>query len=382
MHLSPDKIRARFAAALSDMYRREVPHYETLLELVADTNVAAAGTKLGDRLAVERHGAIRLGRPEELRLVARLFAVMGMFPVGYYDLSPAGVPVHATVFRPVEGASLAANPFRVFTSLLRLEAIADRGLRAEAEAILAARSILGDTARVLVERAECGGGLTETDADALVRAALETFRWHDAAVVDAATYARLRACHALIADVVAFRGPHLNHLTPRTLDIDAVHAAMPARGLAAKEAIEGPPRRRVPILLRQTSFRAIAEPIRFGDTPGTHTARFGEVEQRGAALTRRGRALYDVLCAEGALSRFPDDVATLMREELAFFGRDGAPITYEDFLPVSAAGIFRSNLAGEARALALAPSDRGAFAVALGAAPADEFALYEAEAAA
>jgi uncharacterized glyoxalase superfamily metalloenzyme YdcJ len=46
----------------------------------------------------------------------RLFAVMGMAPVGYYDLSVAGVPVHSTTFRPVTDAALAYNPFRVFTS--------------------------------------------------------------------------------------------------------------------------------------------------------------------------------------------------------------------------------------------------------------------------
>jgi uncharacterized glyoxalase superfamily metalloenzyme YdcJ len=41
----------------------------------------------------------------------------------------------------------------------------------------------------------------------------------------------------------------------------------------------------VPILLRQTSFKALTEGVRFvGDdgAPGHHTARFGEIEQRGA----------------------------------------------------------------------------------------------------
>jgi uncharacterized glyoxalase superfamily metalloenzyme YdcJ len=54
--------------------------------------------------------------------------------------------------------------------------------------------------------------------------------------------------------------------------------------------IEGPPRR-CPILLRQTSFKALDEPIAFTDqheTRGSHSARFGEIEQRGAALTPKG----------------------------------------------------------------------------------------------
>ncbi len=55
------------------------------------------------------------------------------------------------------------------------------------------------------------------------------------------------------------------------------------------------------ILLRQTSFKALEEPIAFagddGRRSGTHTARFGEIEQRGVALTAKGRALYDQLLA-------------------------------------------------------------------------------------
>jgi uncharacterized glyoxalase superfamily metalloenzyme YdcJ len=210
--------------------------------------------------------------------------------------------------------------------------------------------------------------------------------------VSRADYQRLHDAHRLIADVVCFKGPHINHLTPRTLDIDAAQAEMPRRGIVAKEVVEGPPRRRVPILLRQTSFKALEETVTFaGDrrAQGAHTARFGEIEQRGIALTRAGRALYDALLerarnGDGAghaddgyparLARvfeaFPDDLATLRRDGLGFFryalragadlqaaaGQDldalveqgiveATPITYEDFLPVSAAGIFQSNLA-------------------------------------
>ena len=46
-----------------------------------------------------------------------------MYPVSYYDLSCAGVPVHLTAFRPIDDAALCRNPFRIFTSLLRLELI-------------------------------------------------------------------------------------------------------------------------------------------------------------------------------------------------------------------------------------------------------------------
>ncbi|HEV7814739.1 MAG TPA: VOC family protein, partial [Janthinobacterium sp.] len=266
---------------MSEMYRTEVPQYGTLLELVADVNaeVLAADTALkpllerrGElgRLDLEYHGAIRLGTARELFTIRRVFAVMGMHAVGYYDLSVAGVPVHSTAFRPVDDAALKRNPFRVFTSLLRLELIEDQDLRAEAAAILAARDIFTARALELVEAAEQQGGLTPAQAAEFVKEALETFRWHRQATVSSATYRRLHDAHRLIADVVSFKGPHINHLTPRTLDIDAVQAGMPLRGIAPKAVIEGPPRRACPILLRQTSFKALEESVAFSDQPAGH----------------------------------------------------------------------------------------------------------------
>ncbi|OZB52626.1 MAG: DUF1338 domain-containing protein [Stenotrophomonas sp. 14-69-23] len=436
--VSTDHIRSLFSQAMSHMYRTEVPLYGTLVELVGEVNagvldaqpeLAAQMQRSGERerLDVERHGAIRVGTAQELSTLRRLFAVMGMQPVGYYDLSVAGVPVHSTAFRPVDGESLNRNPFRVFTSLLRLELIEDEALRAQAAGILSRRTIFTAGVLQLIEQCERDGGLSGEDAWRFVVEALETFRWHNEATVSLQTYHALHAAHRLVADVVSFRGPHINHLTPRTLDIDAAQAAMQARGLAAKAVIEGPPRRACPILLRQTSFKALEELVHFpsgeDNAAGTHTARFGEIEQRGLALTPKGRALYDALLAQArdnggagstggdymqrlqaAFAGFPDDHATLRREGLGYYryvltdaGRAlpaaerglpaevlierglavAEPIVYEDFLPVSAAGIFQSNLGGEEQRAYAARANREAFEQALGATVADEFAIYE-----
>lgn len=355
--VSADDIRSAFSAAMSVMYREEVPAYGTLMELVAKVNddTLAADPKLKerldatdslDRISEERHGAIRLGTPAELAMMRRVFAFMGMYPVGYYDLSTAGVPVHSTAFRPVGDAALKRNPFRVFTSLLRLDLIADEALRAEAEVILAARQIFTAGAVELTEKAERDGGLDKVDAERFVSEVLETFRWHDKANVSPDMYKRLHDAHRLIADVVSFKGPHINHLTPRTLDIDKVQALMPAYAIAPKAVVEGPPTRECPILLRQTSFKALEEPVSFKDADGTwkegsHTARFGEIEQRGIALTPKGRALYDELldasrkivrpaadgsnareyeaALAGAFEPFPDTWAGIREAGLGYF---------------------------------------------------------------
>ncbi|CAG2136425.1 2-oxoadipate dioxygenase/decarboxylase HglS [Cupriavidus plantarum] len=431
--VNADDIRARFSAAMSEMYRAEVPQYSELLALVADVNRRTseanpdrrdAAAEESARLAVERHGAIRVGTPQELATLRRIFAVMGMQPVGYYDLSVAGVPVHSTAFRPTEFSALQKNPFRVFTSLLRLELIDDASLREEARRILADRNIFTARALALVDRFESQGGLTEAEASEFVSEVLETFRWHSHATVSADTYKKLHDAHRLIADVVCFKSTHINHLTPRTLDIDAAQQDMLRRGLQAKDVIEGPPTRKHPILLRQTSFKALEESVHFLNetSAGTHTARFGEIEQRGMALTKKGRALYDELLAKtrasqaggtqaggnyadrlaAAFEAFPDDLPTIHAQGLAYFqyriadeaalARERAwdldgwvqkgiveatPITYEDFLPVSAAGIFQSNLGGTTQKTYSASSSKASFEADLQCEVLDELSLYQ-----
>ena len=430
--LPPHRIRARFARALSAMYRQEVPKYGKLVELVRRINAETLEARpelreqldLGgdlQRLTEERHGAIRLGLPSELGTMRRLFAVMGMLPVGYYDLSEAGIPVHSTAFRPLDIDELNANPFRIFTSLLRLDLIADHDLREQARRLLDRRNIFTPRLLELIDLAERQGGLDEAESGEFVTEALHSFRWHREATVDHASYQRFLATHRLVADIVCFKGPHINHLTPRTLDIDRVQREMPAAGLDPKTILEGPPPRRHPILLRQTSFKALQEPVRFSDgAAGEHRARFGEIEQRGMALTPKGRALYDELLdrvrqavpdavtdpgryyrtLQQLFAEFPDDLDSLRHRDLAYFryhpgpepatasdSLDGllaagalriTPITYEDFLPVSAAGIFQSNLdERESQAIRRSPNQQ-AFEQALGCPVNSEFAHYAA----
>ncbi|MBL0373965.1 VOC family protein [Rhizobium sp. KVB221] len=437
--VSPDAVRSKFSAAMSAMYREEVPAYGTLMGLVTKVNDETlsadpatkerlAATDTLSRISEERHGAIRLGTAEELSTMRRVFGVMGMYPVGYYDLSTAGVPVHSTAFRPVGAASLKVNPFRVFTSLLRLDLIKDEGLRKEAADVLSKRKIFTDDALALVEQAERDGGLDGHDAKRFVAEVLHTFRWHDKAIVSAEMYERLHGAHRLVADVVSFKGPHINHLTPRTLDIDKVQARMPEEGITPKAVIEGPPARRCPILLRQTSFKALEEDVSFEDADGSwrtgsHSARFGEIEQRGVALTPKGRALYDRMlnltrdrcrpAADGSNSSeyetaladvfkaFPDDWNSMRKEGLGYFAysltdagkaRGGIefdleaaleaglvqfdPVVYEDFLPVSAAGIFQSNLGDDATQEFVASPNQKMFERDLGVTVLDEFAHY------
>jgi uncharacterized glyoxalase superfamily metalloenzyme YdcJ len=403
--LEPWQLRAAFARSLSDMYGKEVPAYTTLLDVSHEVNAdfvaqhGADAERLGSisRVTAERHGAIRVGTPTEMSQVARIFGAMGMHPVGFYDLrdaSSSSVPVISTAFRPIEREELARNPFRVFTSML---VTADRrfftaDLERRLENFLGARTLFGPELLALADRAESEGGLPEDQAADFLRLATQAFELSDEPV-DQAWYRELEAVSAVAADIGGIASTHINHLTPRVLDIDDLYARMEARGIIMIDEIQGPPNWEGPdILLRQTSFRALAEERVFrhsdgGIRPGSLRVRFGEVEQRGIALTEKGRNLYDSMVAEvdtclaaspAGTSRaeiaqqvwrkhLPETEQELALQDFAYFTYRVAgpapraesaslrelveagvlvpePIVYEDFLPRSAAGIFQSNL--------------------------------------
>ncbi|MFI1073704.1 VOC family protein [Streptomyces puniciscabiei] len=410
--ISQWQLRAAFAERLSHMYGQEVPAYTTLVEVSREVNEdvlraqGADAERLGSigRVTAERHGAIRVGTPGELRQVARVFGALGMHPVGFYDLREAAasaVPVVSTAFRPVDGEELARNPFRVFTSMLTPAdpRFFDAGLRARLETFLAGRELFPPELLALADRAAAERELPADEGERFLQLAVHAFELSPEPV-DKAWYETLERISAVAADIGGVRSTHINHLTPRVLDIDELYRRMTERGVEMIDTIQGPPAWKGPdVLLRQTSFRALAEP-RAMRTPdgrvvsGALRVRFGEVEARGIALTREGRALYDELLgrvdaqasqhpseSRGEIARavwerhMPGSEEELAAEGLAYFTyrvhpgrpRDGGrpaaglgellrqgwvraePIVYEDFLPRSAAGIFQSNLSGEGR---------------------------------
>jgi len=389
------ELRAAFARSLSDMYGSEVPAYTTLLEVSHEVNAdvmaadADAAQRLGsiDRVTAERHGAIRLGTPAEMQQVARVFGAIGMHPVGFYDLREAAtsaVPVVSTAFRPIDADELARNPFRVFTSVITSS---DRrffsaDLQQRLQSFLGRREIFPPELLDLADRAEAARGLPSEDAQRFLELATAVFELSPEPV-DRAWYDELERVSAVAADIGGVGSTHINHLTPRVLDIDALYERMQARGVTMIDDIQGPPRWEGPdVLLRQTSFRALAEPRIFRMPDGSITqdalrVRFGEVEARGIALTRAGREIYDnaiveakrlgaergITSAEGRQQvlrelwrrDFPSTEDGLAERGLGYFTYDvdGAgnptrtPIVYEDFLPASAAGIFQSNLTSD-----------------------------------
>ncbi|MFI4882305.1 MAG: 2-oxoadipate dioxygenase/decarboxylase family protein [Phycisphaerales bacterium JB064] len=482
-----DKIdmQNRLFAELSAMFGKEVPLYDKALAVNFACNRAVCdllavrhpGFAVSDeeieRTSGERHGAIRIGRPDEYRLIARFFACFGMEPHNFYDMTAIGAksqPVIATAFR-----SPRKPEHRVFTSLLMSDYF-DDATRKRIEEALSKRQVFSQRAIELIDTCERDGGLSWDDATALIaEATTRIFKWTGHAH-DSKLYTDLcEGGFKIAADIACFERHHLNHLTPNTLCMDVYTAAMklcmgegdrttfekratralermllmsgrdwltlhfkhlghdriaqageadidsamlathvtaladrlgqsdldlttlPHSGF--KDFTEGPASD-TPVLLRQDAYKALTEPVTFveadgSETRSSHTARFGEIEQRFYATTPAGRAMYDQCLAafEDSRAKSPDLAKTdeaaflaLQREAFASFPkslqglldrnlvyaeyaatdagraakgtisttdmqelvklgyatREG--LRYEDFLPVSAAGIFASNL--------------------------------------
>ena len=479
------EMQNRLFAELSSMFGKEVPLYDRSLLVNRECNKAvcalvgqlhrgfAVSDAQLDKTSSERHGAIRIGRADEYRWIARFFAAFAMEPHNFYDMTNVGSksqPIIATAFR-----SMVRPEHRVFTSLLMTDYF-DPTTKARIDALLATRQVFSARAKELIERCEQQGGLSREDGEALIREGVDhIFKWTGKAR-DHGLYKDLGdAGFKIAADIACFESHHLNHLTPNTFCMDLYTAAMKhalgemdeatfrmraalALGRLAKTAdrdwlrlhfkhlshaeidsyqpgtvgdadvqrlvdglvttftkpvfalhtlkhagfkdfTEGPSED-TPILLRQDAYKALTEPVQFRQTDGAtvdavHTARFGEIEERGYATTPKGRAMYDTCLAQADAARekdpslpkkdfaayealyarpfapFPKSLPALLEQGLVYgryaatpkgvaakgslttadihaLVRDGFAqvegLRYEDFLPVSAAGIFASNL--------------------------------------
>lgn len=230
------EMQHRLFAELSRMFGLEVQMYDRALAVNNATNTAVCnllgklypGFAISDaqleRTSGERHGAIRIGRPDEYRWICRFFGCFAMEPHNYYDMTNVGAksqPIVATAFRSMRGPE-----HRVFTSLLMTDYF-DPATRARIEATLAGRQTFSDRAKALIEKSEAQGGLDWTDGEALIREGTERiFKWTGQAR-DHQLYKDL--CDAgfkIAADIACFQSHHLNHLTPNTFWIDLYTAAM------------------------------------------------------------------------------------------------------------------------------------------------------------
>ena len=230
------EMQNRLFAELSSMFGKEVPLYDRSLLVNRECNTAvcalvgqlhrgfAVSDAQLDKTSSERHGAIRIGRADEYRWIARFFAAFAMEPHNFYDMTNVGSksqPIIATAFR-----SMVRPEHRVFTSLLMTDYF-DPTTKARIDALLATRQVFSARAKELIERCEQQGGLSREDGEALIREGVDRiFKWTGTAR-DHGLYKDLGdAGFKIAADIACFESHHLNHLTPNTFCMDLYTAAM------------------------------------------------------------------------------------------------------------------------------------------------------------
>ena len=439
------EIRKLVARGFSAMYGAELPEYNRFTVPVRESNVEQLDRHPDphvnrDTLMEEKHGAIRMPGAQEMRVVTRIFAVMGMSPVEFYDMTILGaksLPMIATAFRATD-PSVDESAFRMFCSMLHVDSIPPH-LKEEVLAELEKNRRLypkfSPRLLAMLDRAGDHGGLDGADAREFAALVVDAFSMHKEKVVDFSLYSKLRRVSDPLADIV-LESPVLNHLTPRALDIEDAVRKLNAAGIPMQTVIQGPPIRPdgVQIQLNQIARIAAGEDVyvarapevlaAYGDDPGSladakaaasrqellkgenvadymariersletspvviihHKARFGEIESRGVALTVEGEAEYNAYGIESEtdpavrhakVQRFRQEYPKTHRQlhdagwayytyqvteaGRAKFGRGIAmqpvleilldagdvaivPQTYHDFLPFSAAAIFRAN---------------------------------------
>ena len=300
----PINMQNRLFARLSRMFGAEVPLYDKSLDInrACNNTVCALLAKLFtgftmtadqlERASGERHGAIRIGTPEEYRWITRFFACFAMEPHNFYDMTTVGAksqPVIATAFRSRN------NPdHRVFTSLLQTDYF-DPETRRRLDTILANRNIFSDRAKSLIQQAEQDGGLSKQDADQLITEAAERiFKWTGRAR-DHKLYKHL--CDAgfkIAADIACFERHHLNHLTPNTLCMDLYTSAMK---FCLGEIDQPTYERRASRALAQLAKQADTDWMRlhFKHLPSDHFASFPREQASDTDITELVRTLTDKL---------------------------------------------------------------------------------------
>lgn len=392
--VKPSWIRTEIVRQILAMFERTMPIYEQMFAVARDIN-DRAGESEAQRLGKIMHGAIRCASNAELRDISDLFAVMGDYPVNYYDLREK-VSVESTAFRPISVEEIEENGFRIFCSRLSLDCIPAEH-RSFVKSIIGRRKLFSDELRSFITTAKEQGGLTQPQADQFIAACVKLFTRPDEALISRAEYAKLNAINKVACQVLVSNSLAFNHLTPSVASVPAAHEEMLRRGIKTIPVWQGPVGKDV--ILRQTSCLAPPVRLKFPNGDGTfeeadYQETFVEFEERLQALTAKGREIFEALFDEGknrlklkesdpayaehyydvmreALASFPSDLHELWKQDLAYFTFEVnkrpetlpstageniidelleadairlVPQQYEDFFGPAATNIFNSNI--------------------------------------
>ena len=302
--LTPAQIRSRFVAEATRKFAGNVPDFVALQKLVAENG----GTFLND------HAAIRTADPAVRALLVRAAQVMGLRRELDYRF-----PAKKLVSFDLQAIGEDSRQFKVFVSQVDLDAFpADVAALIAEDCAEQAAAVDHGPFLALLEKAEASGGLEPQDAERFVQHFVHRLMRRNGPAMKRSTLDAVARVSGEAASALAL-GPDFNHVTIDVYaagfkGIEAMAAAMQARGFRLLPAIQGAPNTR----LRQTATLAATmdTPVREADGRNGRAQtekQFVEIIERNQAVDEAGRRLW---------------------------AQDGQPLIFRNFLAANAEKIF------------------------------------------
>lgn len=297
-------LRTRFVERATAKFAANVPDFVALQQLVEQQG----GVFRND------HGAIRTADPEVRALFVRAARVLGLHRDRDYRF-----PAKKLVSFDLQAAGEDSTQFKVFVSQVDLDAfppavasLVREDCARQAEAV-DHRAFLAQ-----IGRAERQGGLSEADAEVFVEHFVQRLMSRNGEPMKRSTLDAVAAVSPEAASALAL-GPDFNHVTIDVRaagfdGIEAMAAAMSARGFTLLPAIQGAPGSQ----LRQTATMAATMPTPVLEADGSTGS--APTEKQFVEIIERSQARGE-------------DGAPLWQD-------DGRPLVFKHFLAANAEKIF------------------------------------------
>jgi hypothetical protein len=297
-------LRARFVERATAKFASNVPDFVALQQLVREQG----GSFHND------HGAIRTADPALRALIVRAARVLGLHRDRDYLF-----PAKKLVSFDLQADGQDATQFKIFVSQVDLAAFPPAVAALVQQDCARQATAVDHRAFVAqIDRAEQQGALSEADADAFIEHFVTRLMSRNGEPLRRSTLEAVAAVSPEAASALAL-GPDFNHVTIDVLaagyqGIEAMAAAMAARGFKLLPAIQGAPGSK----LRQTATMAatMATPVLEADG------------SQGLAATEK--QFVEIIVRAQAQA---EDGAPLWQD-------DGRPLIYKHFLAANAEKIF------------------------------------------
>lgn len=281
--LSPAALRARFVAAATAKFARNVPDFVALQTLVQ----TEGGVFRND------HGAIRTADPAVRALFVRAAAVLGLHRDRDYRF-----PAKKLVSFDLQAAGQDHTAFKVFVSEVDLDAFGPAVAALVREDCAEQAAAVDHTDFIAwIAEAERTGGLHEADADAFVSHFVHRLMHRNGPAIKRSTLDAVARVSGEAASALAL-GPDFNHVTIDVqaagfIDIEAMAAKMAGAGFRLLPAIQGAPGSP----LRQTATMAATLPTPVREADGSlgsaeSEKQFVEIIERAQASGPDGTRLW------------------------------------------------------------------------------------------